>query len=85
MCKVNPPTSQTYCFKCFTILQVSQKKIFRISQIERVDEVHKTLYYKRKSYKSVQSTLSYLITTSIPLAMFTHFLVEHGLSQYDLF
>ena len=32
--------------------------------------------------KSVQSTLSHLITTSITRAMFTHFLVEHGLSQY---
>ena len=28
--------------------------------------------------KSVQSTLSRLITTSVPRAMFTHFLVEHG-------
>ena len=35
--------------------------------------------------KSVQSTLSHLITTSLPRAMFTHFLVEHGLSQYYLF
>ena len=32
--------------------------------------------------KSAQSTLSQLITTSIPRAMFTHFLVEHGLSQH---
>ena len=32
--EVNPPTSQTYCFKCFTILQASQKKNFRICQIE---------------------------------------------------
>ena len=35
--------------------------------------------------KSVQSTLSHLITTSVPRAMFTHFLVEHGLSQYYLY
>ena len=35
--------------------------------------------------KSVQSTLSHLITTSVPSAMFTHFLVEHGLSQYHLY
>ena len=28
--------------------------------------------------KSVQSTLSHLITTSVPCAMYTHFLVEHG-------
>ena len=34
--------------------------------------------------KSVQSTLSHLITTSVPHAMFAHFLVEHGLSQYYL-
>ena len=32
--------------------------------------------------KSVQSTLRHLITTSVPHAMFTHFLVEHGLSEY---
>ena len=37
------------------------------------------------SAKSVQSTLSHLITTSVSLAMFTHFLVEHGLSQYYLY
>ena len=35
--------------------------------------------------KSVQSTLSHLITASVPRAMFTHFLVEHGLSQYCLY
>ena len=35
--------------------------------------------------KSVQSTLSQLITTSVPRAMFTHFLVEHGLSQCHLY
>ena len=35
--------------------------------------------------KSVQSTLSHLITTSVPLAMFTPFLLEHGLSQYYLY
>ena len=35
--------------------------------------------------KSVQLTLSHLITTSVPRAMFTHFLVEHGLSQYYLY
>ena len=27
--------------------------------------------------KSVQSTLSHMITTSVPRAMFTHFLEEH--------
>ena len=32
--------------------------------------------------KSVQSTLSNLITTSVPHATFTRFLVEHGLFQY---
>ena len=37
---------------------------------------------ENKMLKSVQSTLSHLITTSVPRAMFTHFLVEHGLSQY---
>ena len=26
----------------------------------------------------------HLITTSVPRAMFTHFLVQHGLSQYYL-
>ena len=31
--------------------------------------------------KSVQSALSHLITTSVPSAMFTNFLVEHGLPQ----
>ena len=31
------------------------------------------------SVKSVQSTLSHLITTSAPHATFTRFLVEHGL------
>ena len=35
--------------------------------------------------KSVQLTLSYLITTSAPRVMFTHFFVEHGLSQYYLY
>ena len=35
--------------------------------------------------KSVQSTLSHLITTSVSRAMFTHFLVEHGWSQYFLY
>ena len=35
--------------------------------------------------KSLQSTLSHLITTSVPNAMFTHFLVKHGLSQYYLY
>ena len=35
--------------------------------------------------KSVQSTLSHLITASVPLAMFTHFLVKHGLCQYYLY
>ena len=30
--------------------------------------------------KSVQSTLSHVITTSVPRAMFTHFLMEHELS-----
>ena len=39
----------------------------------------------KRSVKSVQSTLSHLITTSVPRAMFTHFLVEHGLSQYYLY
>ena len=34
---------------------------------------------------SVQSTLSHLITTSVPRAIFTHFLVEHGLSEYYLY
>ena len=34
--------------------------------------------------KSVQSTLSHLITTSVPRAISTHFLVEHGLSLYRL-
>ena len=44
-------------------------------------------FIRRKAtvVKSVQSTLSYLITTSVPRAMFTHFLVEHGLSQYYLY
>ena len=32
--------------------------------------------------KSVQSTLSHLISTSVPRATFTRFLVEHGLLQY---
>ena len=32
--------------------------------------------------KSVQSTLSHLISTSVPRATFTRFLVEHGLFQY---
>ena len=50
MCNVNPPTSQTYCFKYSTILQVSQKKNFWICQVEGVDKVHKTLYYKFKWY-----------------------------------
>ena len=35
--------------------------------------------------KSVQSTLSHLITTSVPRAMLTHLLVEHELSQYYLY
>ena len=35
--------------------------------------------------KSVQSTLSHLITTSVLRAMFTHFLVEHGSPQYYLY
>ena len=35
--------------------------------------------------KSVQSTLRHLLTTSVPRAMFTHFLVEHELSQYYLY
>ena len=35
--------------------------------------------------KSVQSTLSHLITTSVPRAMFTHFVVEQGLSQFCLY
>ena len=35
--------------------------------------------------KSVQSTLCHLITTSVPRAMFTLFLVEHGWSQYYLY
>ena len=39
----------------------------------------------KQHIKSVQSTLSHLITTSVPRAMFTHFLVEHGLSQYYLY
>ena len=32
--------------------------------------------------KSVQSTMSYLMSTSVPRATFTRFLVEHGLFQY---
>ena len=32
-----------------------------------------------KCVKSVQSTLSHQITTSVPRVMFTHFLLEHGL------
>ena len=32
--------------------------------------------------KSDQSTLSHLISTSVPRATFTRFLVEHGLFQY---
>ena len=31
--------------------------------------------------KSVQSTLSHLILTSVPRVMFTHFFVEHGTFQ----
>ena len=31
--------------------------------------------------KSVQSTLSHLISTSVPHAMFTHFFVKHGSFQ----
>ena len=34
--------------------------------------------------KSVQSTLSYLITTTVPRVMFTHFLVEHELSHFSV-
>ena len=34
------------------------------------------------SIKSVQSTLSHLISTSVPRATFTRLLVEHGLFQY---
>ena len=40
---------------------------------------------KSVDLKSVQSTLSHLITTSVPRAMFTHFLVVHELSQYYLY
>ena len=52
MRKVNAPTSQTYCFKCFTIpvynfTGVSEKH-FQMFQIEGVDKVNKTLYYKCK-------------------------------------
>ena len=36
-----------------------------------------------KILKSVQSTLSHLISTSVPHATFTQFLVEHGLFQYN--
>ena len=32
--------------------------------------------------KSVQSTLSHLISTSVPRATFTRFFVKHGLFQY---
>ena len=35
--------------------------------------------------KSVQSTLSHLISTSVPRATFTRFFVEHGLFQYYLY
>ena len=35
--------------------------------------------------KSVQSTLSHLISTSVPCATFTRFFVEHGLFQYYLY
>ena len=46
---------------------------------------HVSRNYIVTNVKSVQSTLSHLITTSVPHAMFTHFLVEHGLSQYYLY
>ena len=32
--------------------------------------------------KSVQSTLSHLISTSVPPATFTRFLIQHGLFEY---
>ena len=54
-----------------------------IMQFPGMSNVGRTLV--GKLLKSVQSTLSHLITTSVPRAMLTHFLVEHGLSQYYLF
>ena len=42
-------------------------------------------YEEAMEVKYVQSTLSHLMTTSVPRAMFTPFLVEHGLSQYYLY
>ena len=38
--------------------------------------------YGNETVKSVQSALSDLITTSVPRATFTRFLVEHGFFQY---
>ena len=40
---------------------------------------HINLSYKRQLLESFQSTLSHLITTSVPRAMITRFFVEHGL------
>ena len=43
---------------------------------------HDGVYGDLKVLKSVQSTLSYLKSTSVPRVAFTYFLVEHGLIKY---
>ena len=55
---------------------INKTKIFYFQS----EKITKTKCYRQ--VKSVQSTLSHLISTSVPCATFTRFLVEHRLFQY---
>ena len=75
------PVFTKYCFQYI----FGYRRVF-IRVFESIKHEHEL--GSRSSYgniKSVQSTLSHLISTSVPRATFTRFFVEHGSFQYYLY
>ena len=63
--------------------EYSKKPIYKNLNIQGQGAVGSYLMIMtRYNVKSVQSTLSHLISTSVPRTTFTRFLVEHQLFQY---
>ena len=79
-------TNVWFCFVLHsTIRNLKNFKTIKEKGAGRIAKIKGTSADKSVLLKSVQSTLSHLMTTSVPRAMLTHFLVEHGLFQYYLY
>ena len=74
------PSRLTNSIHCYSI---SCRKLLITKLIEQT--INSGFFTMLLLVKSVQSTLSHLITTSVPRAMLTHFLVEHGWYQSYLY